>query len=147
MKVRCSDRFQQHGPIHRQFELPGKSICCQPPGLLLDIFPRPRNCCLSRRKASEATIRQCKTGEVGPSTERRAGCGCRLPWRPAFPIPQSGNEVLWNHNCVTRSASGYSTTASSNSWIVDSNGSVTKGPAEQQRPLKDAYYQVDQDRR
>ena len=112
------------------------------PDYYLDIFPSHRTAAYPE-EVVEATIRnatECQVQKDGLAVD--AACRGGLP----FPIPQSGNEVLWNQQLRYKIASGHSTTASSNSWIVDSNGSVTKA-AEQQTFEEMPYYQVDQDDR
>ena len=59
-----------------------------------------------------------------------------------FPLPQNGNEVIWNQQLRYKGA-GYTTTSSSNSWVVDSSGSVTK-TAESATFEEAPYYQVKQ---
>ncbi|MEH6386340.1 MAG: DUF1329 domain-containing protein [Pseudomonas profundi] len=109
------------------------------PGYYLDIFPSHRTAAYPQEMI-DATIRnatECTIKQDGLAVD--PACRGGLP----FPIPQSGNEVIWNQQLRYKIGSGYSTTSSSNSWIVDSNGSVTKA-AEQQTFEEMPYYQMDQ---
>jgi len=63
-----------------------------------------------------------------------------------FPIPKTGNEVMWNQQLRYKIGHGNSTTSSSNSWVIDSNGQVTKS-AEQATFEEAPWYQVKQDDR
>ncbi len=60
-----------------------------------------------------------------------------------FPLPKTGNEVMWNQQLRFRVGHGYSTTSSSNSWVIDSNGVVTK-TAEQATFEEAPWYQTAQ---
>src|SRR5690606_32002967 len=50
---------------------------------------------------------------------------------------------MWNQQLRYKIGSGYATTSASNSWVVDSNGQVTK-VAEQATFEETPYYQVTQ---
>jgi hypothetical protein len=50
---------------------------------------------------------------------------------------------MWNQQVRYKIGTGYSTTSSSNSWVVDANGSITK-TAEQATFEETPYYQVSQ---
>ncbi|TKA89680.1 DUF1329 domain-containing protein [Halopseudomonas bauzanensis] len=109
------------------------------PDYYMDIYPSHRTAAYPQ-EVIDATIRnatECTVKQDGLAVD--PACRGGLP----FPIPQSGNEVIWNQQLRYKIGSGYSTTASSNSWIVDTRGNITKA-AEQQTFEEMPYYQMDQ---
>jgi hypothetical protein len=91
--------------------------------------------------------------DVLEATARNGGMNCilkeGLAVDPAcrggipFPLPKTGNDVMWNQQLRFRVGHGYSTTSSSNSWVIDANGVVTK-TAEQATFEEAPWYQTAQ---
>ncbi|AVK03427.1 DUF1329 domain-containing protein [Pseudomonas aeruginosa] len=105
----------------------------------MDIYPSHRTTAYPQ-EVVDATIRNattCKIEKDGLAVS--PDCRGGLP----FPIPKTGNEVMWNQQLRYKIGPGYSTTRSSNSWVIDSNGQVTK-VAEQATFEETPYYQVTQ---
>lgn len=116
-----------------------KQLLRNHPGYYLDIFPSHRTAAYPQ-EVVDATLRnatECHIKQDGLAVD--PSCRGGLP----FPIPKSGNEVIWNQQLRYKIGSGYSTTSASNSWIIHANGSVTKA-AEQQTFEEMPYYQVNQ---
>ncbi|WP_095156511.1 DUF1329 domain-containing protein [Pseudomonas sp. Irchel 3E13] len=108
------------------------------PDYYLDIYPSHRTAAYPQAML-DATVRNastCNTTQDNLAVD--PACRGGLP----FPLPQNGNEVIWNQQLRYKGA-GYTTTASSNSWVVDSQGSVTK-TAESATLEEAPYYQVTQ---
>lgn len=119
-----------------------KKLLREEPGYYMDIYPSHRTAAYPD-KVEKATIRnatQCHTAKGGLAVE--TNCRGGLP----FPIPQNGNEVIWNQQLRYKIGPGYSTTSASKSWIVDANGNAIKA-AEQETLEEQPYYQVDRDDR
>lgn len=105
----------------------------------MDIYPSHRTTAYPQ-EVVDATLRNataCQIQKDGLAVD--PACRGGLP----FPIPKTGNEVMWNQQLRYKIGPGYSTTKSSNSWVIDSNGQVTK-VAEQQTFEETPYYQVTQ---
>jgi len=116
-----------------------KTLLRKYPDYYLDIFPSHRTTAYPKA-VLDATTRNassCQIQKDGLAVD--PACRGGLP----FPIPKNGNEVMWNQQVRYKIGTGYSTTSSSNSWVVDSNGSVTK-TAEQATFEETPYYQVTQ---
>ncbi|WP_313053543.1 DUF1329 domain-containing protein [Pseudomonas lopnurensis] len=108
----------------------------------MDVYPSHRTAAYPE-KILEATVRNatsCKTYNDGLSLE--PACRGGLP----FPIPKTGNEVMWNQLLRYKNGPGATATSSSNSWVVDRNGNVTMA-AEQQTFEEFPFYQTDRDDR
>lgn len=87
------------------------------PDYYLDIYPSHRTAAYPQAML-DATVRNastCNTTQDNLAVD--PACRGGLP----FPLPQNGNEVIWNQQLRYKGA-GYTTTASSNSWVVDSQG-------------------------
>jgi hypothetical protein len=116
-----------------------KTLIKKYPTYYIDIYPSHRTTAYPKA-VLDATVRN-----AGSCTIQKDGLAvdpsCRggLP----FPIPKTGNEVMWNQQVRYKIGTGYSTTSSSNSWVVDANGSITK-TAEQATFEETPYYQVTQ---
>ncbi len=105
----------------------------------MDVYPSHRTTAYPQ-EILDATVRNatgCTTQNDGLAVD--PVCRGGLP----FPIPKTGNEAMWNQQLRYKIGPGYSTTSSSNSWVVDSNGSVTK-TAESVTFEEMPYYQIDQ---
>lgn len=110
-----------------------------PDSWYMDVYPSHRTTAYPQ-EVLEATVRNatgCTTLYDGLAVDE--ACRGGLP----FPIPKTGNEVIWNQQLRYKVGPGFSTTASSNSWVVDSNGRVTK-TAESSTFEEIPYYQVNQ---
>ncbi|MCL5042116.1 MAG: DUF1329 domain-containing protein [Gammaproteobacteria bacterium] len=110
-----------------------------PDSWYMDVYPSHRTTAYPQ-EVLEATVRNatgCTTLYDGLAVDE--ACRGGLP----FPIPKTGNEVVWNQQLRYKVGPGFSTTASSNSWVVDSNGRVTK-TAESSTFEEIPYYQVNQ---
>ncbi|EIK52899.1 hypothetical protein YO5_04469 [Stutzerimonas stutzeri TS44] len=108
----------------------------------MDVYPSHRTAAYPE-KVMEATVRNataCNTYNDGLSIEPE--CRGGLP----FPIPKTGNEVMWNQLLRYKNGPTATTTTSSNSWVIDSNGTITKA-AEQATFEEFPYYQTDRDDR
>ncbi|RON25031.1 hypothetical protein BK660_05030 [Pseudomonas brassicacearum] len=108
------------------------------PDYYLDIYPSHRTAAYPQAilDASTRNASSCHTTKDSLAVD--PACRGGLP----FPLPQNGNEVIWNQ-VLRYKGTGYTTTASSNSWVVDSRGSVTK-TAESATMEEAPYYQVKQ---
>jgi hypothetical protein len=116
-----------------------KALLKKYPDYYLDIYPSHRTTAYPK-EVLEATVRNattCNTLKNGLAVD--TACRGGLP----FPIPKTGNEVLWNQQLRYKIGHGYSTTSSSNSWVIDSNGQITK-VAEQATFEEQPYYQTAQ---
>ena len=104
----------------------------------LDIYPTHRTAAYPQAllDASLRNASNCRTTKDNLAVD--PACRGGLP----FPLPQNGNEVIWNQQ-LRYKGTGYTTTASSNSWVVDSQGSVTK-TAESATMEEAPYYQTQQ---
>ncbi|MGB5860447.1 DUF1329 domain-containing protein [Pseudomonas aeruginosa] len=105
----------------------------------MDVYPSHRTTAYPQ-EVVDATLRNatsCQVLKDGLAVD--PACRGGLP----FPIPKTGNEVMWNQQLRYKIGPGYSITKSSNSWVIDSNGQVTK-VAEQQTFEETPYYQVTQ---
>ncbi len=105
----------------------------------MDVYPSHRTTAYPQ-EVVDATLRNatgCHTQNDGLAVDPI--CRGGLP----FPIPKTGNEVMWNQQLRYKIGTGSSTTKSSNSWVVDSNGQVTK-TAEQATFEEAPFYQVKQ---
>jgi len=97
----------------------------------MDIYPTHRSAAVPER-VLQNTVRNattCKTAKDGLAVEE--ACRGGLP----FPIPKTGNEVMWNQQLRYKADT---TTHPSNSWVVDTNGKVVM--ASQQRTLEETPY-------
>jgi len=123
--------------------VPGKSICCKPTRTItLIIFPRPPLLLPIQRKVVEATIRNANRS----AKVQKDGLAGGLPpaVAPALSNPPGRQRSAYEtSNCVTRSASGYSTYCFVQQLIVDSTAVVTRA-AEQQTFEEMALLPVDQ---
>jgi len=109
------------------------------PEYYFDIYPSHRTTAYPK-DVLEATTRNattCSTTKEGLAVD--VACRGGLP----FPIPKTGNEVIWNQQLRYKIGHGYSTTSSSNSWVMDANGQRTKA-AEQATFEEQPYYQTEQ---
>ncbi|OOQ44879.1 hypothetical protein AO361_17485 [Pseudomonas fluorescens] len=108
------------------------------PDYYLDVYPSHRTAAYPQAilDASTRNASNCHTTKDSLAVD--PACRGGLP----FPLPQNGNEVIWNQ-VLRYKGTGYTTTASSNSWVVDSRGSVTK-TAESATMEEAPYYQVQQ---
>jgi len=105
----------------------------------MDIYPSHRTTAYPDAVVN-ATLRNatgCQVQKDGLAVD--PACRGGLP----FPIPKNGNEVMWNQQLRYKIGPGYSTTSSSNSWVIDSNGQVTK-TAEQATFEETPFYQTSQ---
>lgn len=108
------------------------------PDYYMDIFPSHRTAALPQ-EVLDATVRNattCNTLNDGLSLD--PACRGGIP----FPIPKTGHEVMWNQQVRYNDGKYGTTTSSSNSWIVASNGAVTKA-SEQATFVERPYYQTD----
>lgn len=105
----------------------------------MDIYPSHRTASYPE-KILNNTVRNattCNTAKNGLSVEE--ACRGGLP----FPIPKTGYEVMWNQQLRYKADT---TTKSSRSWVVDSNGKVVM--AAQQKTMEETpYYHDDLDGR
>lgn len=109
------------------------------PEYYLDIYPSHRTAAYPQ-EVLDATVRNatsCHTLQDNLAVD--PACRGGIP----FPIPQNGNEVIWNQQLRYKNGPGYTTTASSASWVVDSRGQVTK-TAESATFEETPFYQVKQ---
>ncbi|MEE1924551.1 DUF1329 domain-containing protein [Pseudomonas sp. 148P] len=116
-----------------------KEILKKYPEYYFDIYPSHRTTAYPK-EVLEATVRNatsCNTQKDGLAVD--PACRGGLP----FPIPKTGNEVIWNQQLRYKIGPGYSTTSSSNSWVMDANGQRTKA-AEQATFEEQPYYQPTQ---
>ena len=115
-----------------------KMLLSKFPGYYLDIYPTHRTAAYPQAllDASQRNASNCRTTKDNLAVD--PACRGGLP----FPLPQNGNEVIWNQQ-LRYKGTGYTTTASSNSWVVDSQGSVTK-TAESATMEEAPYYQTQQ---
>lgn len=114
-----------------------KTLIKKYPTYYIDIYPSHRTTAYPKA-VLDATVRNassCAIQKDGLAVD--PSCRGGLP----FPIPKTGNEVMWNQQVRYKIGTGYSTTTSSNSWVVDANGSITK-TAEQATFEETPYYQV-----
>ena len=108
------------------------------PEYYLDIYPSHRTAAYPQ-ELLDATTRNASTCHtIKDNLAVDPVCRGGIP----FPLPQNGNEVIWNQQLRYKSP-GYTTTSSSNSWVVDSGGTVTK-TAESATFEEAPYYQVKQ---
>lgn len=108
------------------------------PDYYMDVFPSHRTAALPQ-EVLDATVRNattCNTLNDGLSLD--PACRGGIP----FPIPKTGHEVMWNQQVRYNDGKYGTTTSSSNSWIVASNGAVTKA-SEQATFVERPYYQTD----
>ncbi|EIK52935.1 hypothetical protein YO5_04659 [Stutzerimonas stutzeri TS44] len=119
-----------------------KEVLKRNPDYYMDIYPTHRTAAYPE-EALQATVRnatECETKKDGLAVE--TDCRGGIP----FPIPQTGNEVMWNQLLRYNDGKFGTTTSASNSWIIDSNGGVTM--ASQQATFTERpFYQVDIDGR
>ena len=115
-----------------------KMLLSKFPDYYLDIYPTHRTAAYPQAllDASLRNASSCRTTKDNLAVD--PACRGGLP----FPLPQNGNEVIWNQQ-LRYKGTGYTTTASSNSWVVDSQGSVTK-TAESATMEEAPYYQTQQ---
>jgi hypothetical protein len=107
------------------------------PEYYMDVYPSHRTATYPK-EVIEATVRNattCNTLKDGLAVD--PACRGGMP----FPIPKTGNEMMWNQQLRYQIGSGYSATSSSNSWIIDANGQVIKA-AEQATFEERPYYQT-----
>lgn len=115
-----------------------KEVLKRNPDYYMDIYPTHRTAAYPE-EVLQATVRnatECETKKDGLAVE--TDCRGGIP----FPIPQTGNEVMWNQLLRYNDGKFGTTTASSNTWVVDSNGGVTK-TATQSTFVERPYYQTD----
>ena len=115
-----------------------KMLLSKFPDYYLDIYPSHRTAAYPQEMldASVRNASNCRATKDNLAVD--PACRGGLP----FPLPQNGNEVIWNQQ-LRYKGTGYTTTASSNSWVVDSQGSVTK-TAESETMEEAPYYQTQQ---
>ncbi len=116
-----------------------KEVLKKNPDYYFDIYPSHRTTAYPQ-DVLDATTRNattCNTLKDGLAVD--VACRGGLP----FPIPKTGNEVIWNQQLRYKIGHGYSTTSSSNSWVMDANGQRTKA-AEQATFEEQPYYQTAQ---
>lgn len=104
----------------------------------MDIYPSHRTAAYPEEvlAATERNATGCSALKNGLAVD--TACRGGLP----FPIPKTGNEVMWNLLLRYTDGKYGMTTQSSNSWIVSSNGTVTKA-SEQRTFTERPYYQPD----
>ncbi|WP_193073434.1 DUF1329 domain-containing protein [Pseudomonas sp. FME51] len=108
----------------------------------MDIYPSHRTAA-HPQDVLDATVRNATTcGTLKDGLALGPECRGGIP----FPIPQTGHEVMWNQQTRYNDGEYGTTTASSNSWIVASNGTVTKA-SEQSTFVERPYYQTDLEER
>lgn len=115
-----------------------KEVLKRNPDYYMDIYPTHRTAAYPE-EVLQATVRNattCETKKDGLAVESE--CRGGIP----FPIPQTGNEVMWNQLLRYNDGKFGTTTSSSNTWVVDSNGGVTK-TATQSTFVERPYYQAD----
>ncbi|MBA1277958.1 MULTISPECIES: DUF1329 domain-containing protein [Pseudomonadaceae] len=115
-----------------------KEVLKRNPDYYMDIYPTHRTAAYPE-EVLQATVRnatECETKKDGLAVE--TDCRGGIP----FPIPQTGNEVMWNQLLRYNDGKFGTTTSSSNTWVVDSNGGVTK-TATQSTFVERPYYQTD----
>src|SRR5690606_35815005 len=119
-----------------------KEVLKRNPDYYMDIYPTHRTAAYPE-EVLQATVRnatECETKKDGLAVE--TDCRGGIP----FPIPQTGNEVMWNQLLRYNDGKFGTTTSASNSWIIDSNAGVTM--ASQQATFTERpFYQVDIDGR
>ena len=130
-----SSNYQEHADKLSAGQL---ELLKRNPDYYLDIFPSHRTAALPQ-DVLDATVRNATTCEtlnngLTLSPECRGG----VP----FPIPKTGHEVMWNQQVRYNDGKYGTTTSSSNSWLVASNGAVTKA-SEQATFVERPYYQDD----
>lgn len=115
-----------------------KMLLSKFPEYYLDIYPTHRTAAYPQEilDASVRNASACRTARDNLAVD--PACRGGLP----FPLPQNGNEVIWNQQ-LRYKGQGYTTTKSSNSWVIDSQGSVTK-TAESATMEEAPYYQTKQ---
>lgn len=113
-----------------------KMLLSKFPEYYLDIYPTHRTAAYPQEilDASVRNASACRTARDNLAVD--PACRGGLP----FPLPQNGNEVIWNQQ-LRYKGQGYTTTKSSNSWVIDSQGSVTK-TAESATMEEAPYYQT-----
>jgi hypothetical protein len=111
------------------------------PSYYMDVYPSHRSVSYPD-KVLKATVRNatgCKTTKEGLAVD--TACRGGLP----FPIPKTGQEVLWNQSLRYQGDTAI-TTSSSRSWVIDSSGTPTM--TAQQKTLTDGvWFQTDLDDR
>ena len=130
-----SSNYQEHADKLSAGQL---ELLKRNPDYYLDIYPSHRTAALPQA-VLDATVRNATTCEtlnngLTLSPECRGG----VP----FPIPKTGHEVMWNQQVRYNDGKYGTTTSSSNSWLVASNGAVTKA-SEQTTFVERPYYQDD----
>lgn len=115
-----------------------KLLKTYPDNYYMDVYPTHRTAAYPQN-VLDATVRngtKCHTLKKGLAVD--SACRGGLP----FPIPKTGHELMWDQQLRYNEGKYGTTTSSSNSWIVDSNGGVTK--ASEQRTFEESpYYQTD----
>jgi hypothetical protein len=128
--------YQQHADKLSEGQ---KELLKKYPSFYMDIYPSHRTASYPA-KILNNTVRNatsCNTTKNGLSVED--ACRGGLP----FPIPKTGYEVMWNQQLRYKADT---TTKSSRSWVVDSNGKVVM--AAQQKTMEETpYYHDDLDGR
>ncbi|WP_313054243.1 DUF1329 domain-containing protein [Pseudomonas lopnurensis] len=115
-----------------------KEVLRRNPDYYMDIYPTRRTAAYPQ-DVQDATVRNatsCQILKDGLAVD--AACRGGIP----FPIPKTGNEVMWNQLLRYNDGKFGTTTSSSNTWVVDRNGGVTK-TAEQKTFVERPYYQTD----
>lgn len=116
-----------------------REILKKNPSFYMDVYPTHRSAAVPD-KVLAATVRNattCNTLKDGLAVD--PACRGGLP----FAIPKTGNEVMWN---LLLRYKAETTTKSSRSWVVDSNGKAVM--TAQQKTLEEhPYYQEDLDGR
>ncbi|SES04843.1 MULTISPECIES: DUF1329 domain-containing protein [Halopseudomonas] len=115
-----------------------KEVLQRNPEYYMDIYPSHRTAAYPQEVMS-ATIRNagtCETHKEGLAL--KADCRGGLP----FPIAKNGNEMMWNLLVRYNDGKYGTTTSSSNTWLVDRNGSITR-TANQSTFVERPYYQLD----
>ncbi len=105
----------------------------------MDVYPSHRTAAYPQ-EVLDATVRNataCQTLKDGLAVD--PACRGGLP----FPIPQNGNEVIWNQQLRYKTGPGFTSTRSSNSWVIDARGQVIK-TAESATFEETSFYQVRQ---
>ncbi|PCC99557.1 DUF1329 domain-containing protein [Halopseudomonas pelagia] len=115
-----------------------KEVLQRNPEYYMDIYPSHRTAAYPK-EVEDASIRNattCNTYNEGLALE--AGCRGGIP----FPMAQNGNEMMWNLLVRYNDGKFGTTTSSSDTWVVDRNGSVTR-TANQATFVERPYYQTD----
>jgi hypothetical protein len=128
--------YQQHADKLSEGQ---KELLKKYPTFYIDVYPSHRSASIPDRILNN-TVRNavsCKTDKNGLALDE--SCRGGLP----FPIPKTGYEVMWNQQLRYKADT---TTKSSRSWVVDSNGKAVIS-AQQQTFEETPYYHENLDGR